>query len=168
MFDKELDNIKKSFIEYLDSLGLSKKSHKNYRSDLNHFSGWVILKIRSFGSYVENLTEAVPFLSKSLILEYNNYLSENNIPVKTINRRFSTLRHFAKFLTAQNLVDENFMDGIENVSIIDKTKLNALPILTEYKSYLEAKKASPSTIKNYTSDVRQFLNWLESNPQISK
>ena len=167
MFDKELDNIKKSFFEYLNSLGLSAKSHKNYRSDLNHFSGWVILKVRSFGSYIENLTEAVPFISKNLILEYSNYLSENNIPVKTINRRFSTLRHFAKFLESQNMVDENFMEGVENISLNPKVEFNALPILSEYKTYLEAKKASPSTIKNYTSDVRQFLNWIESNSQIN-
>lgn len=163
MFDHQLDITKNNFVKYLDSLGLSPKSHKNYRSDLNHFTGWVLLKVRSFGSYIETLTEAVPFLSKTIITEYRAYLTENNIPPKTINRRLSTLRHLSKFLMAESAVDSNFMEGIENISENSSRTISALPLLEDFKGYLEAEKASPSTIKNYTSDVRQFLTWLESN-----
>jgi len=162
------DFIKINFVKYLDSLGLSPKSHKNYRSDLNHFTGWAILKIRSFGSYIETLSEAVPFLSKSIVNEYRTYLAENNIPIKTINRRLSTLRHFSKSLLLSNSVDINFMDGIENVSEGGVKHASSLPLLEEFRSYLEAEKVSASTIKNYTSDVRQFLTWLELNNQIYK
>jgi len=34
-------------------------------------------------------------------------------------------------------------------------------ILDEFKNYLKQEKASQITIKNYLSDLRHFLNWLE-------
>lgn len=165
MIQNSLDSVKKSFVKYLDSLGISAKSHKNYRSDLNHFSGWAILKIRSFGSYVESLSDTVPFLSNKLISEYVEYLTENKIPSKTINRRLSTLRHLSRFLYSQGDVDANFMDGIENINTNSGKKTSAIPLVENYRSYLEAEKVSKSTIKNYTSDVRQFLSWLEAQEQ---
>ncbi len=161
------DSAKYNFVKYLDSLGLSPKSHKNYRSDLSHFAGWVILKIRSFGSYVETLTETVPFLSQSLAQEYKSYMTENNIPNKTINRRLSTLRHFGKSLLVSELIDADFTTGIENVSEKKILKLNTTPIISEFGSYLEAEKISKNTIKNYLSDTRQFLAWLEANPHLT-
>ena len=166
MFENELDSIKKSFANYLSSLGISPKSHKNYRSDLNHFGEWVILKIRSFGSYPETLSDAIPFLSTKLVTEYKSFLSENKTPVKTINRRLSTLRHLARFLQSEELIDNNFMDGVENVNLTGSRFVSFQPLIGDYKAFLEAKKASKSTIKNYTSDVRQFLSWLEANQQI--
>lgn len=163
MLETQLDSIKKNFIKYLDSLGLSTKSHKNYRSDLNHFSGWAILKVRAFGSYVETLTEVIPFLSTGLANEYKNYMIENSVSSKTVNRRLSTLRHLAKFMLLSQAIDQNFMDGVENISSRKSPVKTKSPIVEEFKSHLEAQKASPNTIKNYLSDVRQFLSWLESH-----
>ncbi len=162
MFEKELDTIKKAFIKYLDSLGISSKTHKNYRSDLNHFTAWVILKIRSFGSYAQTLSDCVPFLNNDIAKDYRNYLTENKIPVKTINRRLSTLRHFSRFLFSENMTDSNFMDGLENSGVDVSRKLSGGSIAEEYKAFLEAEKASKNTIKNYMSDVKQFLSWLET------
>lgn len=165
MFDKRLDTIKNGFIKYLDSLGLSAKSHKNYRSDLNHFSAWTILKVRSFGSYIDSLTEAVPFLSNNFAGEYKRFMVENTVPIKTVNRRLSTLRHLARFMALNQIIDQNFMDGIENVSVRKKSAIIVDPLIGQFKAHLEAKKASPNTIKNYISDVRHFLNWVESHPE---
>jgi len=97
MFDKTSDSTKINFVKYLDNLGVTPATHKNYRSDLTHFTGWLILRVRAFGSYVETLTDALPFLNRNLSLEYRSYLFENHIPVKTINRRLSTLLHQGKF-----------------------------------------------------------------------
>lgn len=163
MPEKELDSVKKEFIKYLDSLGLSPKSHKNYRSDLTHFLAWAILKIRTFGSYVESLTEIVPFLSLDLSREYKSYLYENSAPPKTINRRLSTLRHLSKFLTATQIADTDFMAGVENILLSPKKITKAEPIIDSFKAYLEAEKVSPNTVKNYLSDIKQFMTWLESN-----
>ena len=166
MPEKQLDSIKKEFVNYLDSCGLSPKSHKNYRSDLSHFLGWAILKIRTFGSYAESLTEIVPFLSSKLVLEYKNYMTQNAAPAKTVNRRLSTLRHLAKFLTATQIVDSDFMDSVENISLSQNKKPGPDPIIGSFRSFLEAEKVSPNTIKNYLSDIKQFMSWVETNHKI--
>lgn len=165
MFNKSSDSTRKSFIEYLDNLGVSPKTHKNYRSDLSHFTAWLILKVRSFGSYIETLTEAIPFLDKSIGAEYKFFLVENKIPVKTINRRLSTLRHLAKHLTQSQVLDLDFMDGIENLSEGKNYKFISPKIIEDFRAQLESEKVSKNTVKNYLSDVRQFLDWLETNNQ---
>jgi len=163
MPEKQLDSTKKEFIKYLDSLGLSPKSHKNYRSDLSHFLGWAILKIRSFGSYVESLSEIIPFLTVSLAREYRDYMDKNATPPKTINRRLSTLRHLSRFLTASQIADSDFMNGIENIGTGHRKKATIDPVIANFRSYLEGQKVSPNTIKNYLSDIKQFMTWLETN-----
>ncbi len=167
MKEENTDSVKNIFVKYLNSLGLSSKSHKNYRSDLSHFANWTVLKIRSFGSYVETLTETVPFLSNELAQEYKNYMVDAAIPNKTINRRLSTLRHFGKSLLAAELIDLDFTSGIENISEKKIVKTNLTPIISEFGSYLEAEKISKNTIKNYLSDTRQFLAWLEANQHLT-
>lgn len=150
------------FLTYLSALNISPKSLKNYKSDVSHFTGWIILKVRSYGAYIDNLTEAVPFLNKNLIWQYKAYLIENSIPGKTINRRLSTLRHLAKHLLASQILDFDFMEGIENITQTKKPTFSAQPLISSFKTHLEAEKASKNTVKNYMSDVRQFLTWLEA------
>jgi site-specific recombinase XerD len=163
MFKFSTDNTKNSFLKYLENLGISPKTHKNYKSDLAHFNGWLILKVRSFGSYIETLSEAVPFLNTRLSYEYKSFLIENKIPPKTINRRLSTLRHLSRFLLFIQALDRDFMKGIENINEAGNIKFEASSLVEDFRAHLEAEKISQNTIKNYLSDVRQFLNWLESN-----
>ena len=162
MLQNSEDFIRQKFAAYLSSLGISPKSHKNYRSDLSHFSAWLILRVRSIGSYIESLTEAVPFLSPNLAKEYRSYMEQNKIPVKTVNRRLSTLRHFARCLVASQTLDLDFMEGVENLSMGGNKRTSVGPIVEDYRSYLEAEKVSKNTVKNYVSDIRQFLAWVES------
>jgi site-specific recombinase XerD len=145
------------FNKYLSNLGISPKSHKNYRSDISHFTSWLILKVRSFGSYIETLAEGVPFLNNNLAHEYKNYMLENKVSLKTVNRRLSTLRHLSRFLVAGQIIDTDFVSGIENA-----TEFKKVDMVDEFKSYLESEKISKNTVKNYISDVKQFLSWLES------
>ena len=125
--------------------------------------GWAILKIRSFGSFVEGLTEAVPFFNPDLAEEYKSFMKENDFPSKTINRRLSTLRHLARFLVSTEVIDADFMAEIENISFANKSKSRLNPVIREFRAHLETQKISANTVKNYVSDVRQFLTWLEIN-----
>lgn len=163
MLENQLDSATKNFLKYLDSLGLSPKSHKNYKSDLSHFTGWLILKIRSFGSYVENLAEAIPFVNKDLASEYKNYMLANSISSKTVNRRLSTLRHLSRHLVSSQVINLDFMNGIENISQGKPKRTTTIPMIEDFRQYLEAEKVAPNTIKNYLSDIRQFLLWFEQN-----
>lgn len=149
------------FQNHLLARGISNKSLKNYKSDLSHFLGWAMLRLKSYGSYVEDLPELVPFLSSGLASEYKNFLTENSIPLKTINRRLSTLRHLAKFLIVSQILGLNFMEGIQNVGIATGKKLGPSNLIDDFVSHLQDQKISKNTIKNYASDVRQFLTWLE-------
>lgn len=166
MYDNKLDSAKKNFVKYLENLGISSKSLKNYKSDLSHFSAWIIARVKTFGSYIESLSEAIPFLSEDIATEYKKHMVDTTVPTKTINRRLSTLRHFSRSLVASQLIDNDFALNLENISASNKVKHGTAPLISEFGSYLEAKKISKNTIKNYLSDTRQFLSWLENNQKI--
>jgi len=153
-----IDSTKKNFFNYLTSLGISQKSHKNYRSDISHFHAWLTTRVKSIGSFCETLGEAIPFLNSSVAFEYVSQLVNTGVPAKTINRRLSTLRHLSRFLTSTQLLNFDFMAGIENITSVS--------VVNEFRAHLEGQKASPNTIKNYLSDIRQFLTWLEANQEI--
>jgi len=152
------DKIKNSFLQYLINLELSKASLKFYKSDIKHFASWLIFKCKALGASPENLTDVIPFISKNTAEEYKNYLTHNKIPVKTINRRFSVLRHFGRFLKSTNILDYNFTKDLKNI----QTSKPISPFegySNQFASSLKSDKASPLTIKNYLSDVNQFLYW---------
>jgi site-specific recombinase XerD len=162
MLHNQLDSIKLKFTDYLTDLGISPKSHKNYRSDLSHFTEWLILKIQSFGFYPESLSETIPFLSVNLANEYMGFMAQNKVSVKTINRRLSTLRHLSRYLVSSQTLDIDFMKDVENISLVHRQKTSAAPVVEDFRSYLEKQKVSKNTVKNYVSDIRQFLTWVES------
>ena len=167
MPDIQIDSVKKDFVKYLDSLGLSPKTHKNYRSDLGNFLGWAIKKIRSIGSYVQSLTDLVPFLSRDLAEEYKNSMIEETVPAKTVNRRLSTLRHLSRFLVEAQITDFDFTEGLENISFKIKKVVTENPAVTDFKSFLEKEKVSPNTVKNYLSDIKHFISFHPSLPEVT-
>lgn len=155
------NNIEALFSNYLSSLYLSSKTLKNYRSDISHFTGWLILKMRAYGVLVEKLSDAVPFLNNKIGAEYKTYLAENNVPLKTLNRRLSTLRHLSKFLTEAQIIDFDFMQGLPNLSVSKNVKDEAEILLDGFQAHLLSRNVSKNTAKNYLSDVRQFIAWAQ-------
>ena len=154
------------FEKYLQSTGISAKSIKNYKSDISHFASWAISKLKAIGTHVDSVRELTPFLSSSFASEYLSHMESSGFPEKTINRRLSTLRHLSKFLIASQVIDFDFMNQIQNLSSVKVqkvTNVSSHPSIAEFKSFLEAEKVSANTIKNYLSDIRQFMSWLESN-----
>lgn len=88
---------------------------------------------------------------------------DNGIKTKTVNRRLSSLRRLSHFLTENGILDSDYMIGIRNVGIgiPEKVQKISLDIVEEFrKSLLEKDKASENTAKNYASDVRSFLAWM--------
>lgn len=154
----------KQFENHLLARGISSKSIRNYKSDLSHFLSWAINQLKSYGSYIENLAELVPFLSSNLILDYKSFMQDSNFPIKTINRRLSTLRSLSKFLISSQIVDTDFMDKVGNLGSTEKKSVSiSHSLIADFVSHLHTQNISKNTIKNYASDVRQFLSWLESN-----
>ncbi len=155
-------DITQNFLSYLNDLGISPKSHKNYRSDISHFSRWFLLAIRKWGVIAEEFSDAIPFINQESAKEYKHFLTKNQVADKTVNRRLSTLRHLSRFLTATQILDFDFMNGITNIS--QASAPGPYPLLPKFEKFLSNEKASGNTIKSYVNDVKQFLAWLESIP----
>ncbi len=153
-------NITQKFLSYLKDLGISPKTHKNYRSDISHFSGWFLLTVRRWGVVTSEFSEAILFINQKSAKDYRHFLIVNKVADKTINRRLSTLRHLSRFLTSTQILDFNFMEGIANISLVSST--DTYPLLPQFEKYLSKEKASNNTIRNYVNDVKQFLAWLEN------
>lgn len=158
MSAKTID-ITQKFLNYLKDLGISPKSHKNYRSDISHFSDWFLLAIRRWGVVTSNFSDIIPFINHKSVKEYKHFLIKNQVADKTVNRRLSTLRHLSRFLVATQILDFDFMKGIANISLVPGT--DTCPLIPKFEKYLGKEKASDNTIRNYVNDVKQFLTWVE-------
>lgn len=163
---KRIDFTITNFLEKLKNEGKSSVSIKNYKSDISHFLAWAMLKLKSYGNYAESVLEICPFINKDFFNEYKNYLVENKTKDKTVNRRLSTLRNFSTFLYSAQLVDKDYMHGIQNVGIgiLSSVQEKTQDIVDKFRESLVGNgKVSANTVKNYVADVRSFLTWVESS-----
>ena len=58
------------------------------------------------------------------------------------------------------------MKAIGNVGTAPKEDFGGHPTLAHFQKHLESEEVSKNTIKNYISDVRHFLNWLENREDL--
>lgn len=152
-------NLPKQFESYLkDELKVRGATLRNYRSDIGHFLSWTTLHLKAQGVDIEN-DNVVPHFTGLLVANYKTYHIENKIPEGTTNRRLSTLRNFGKFLVKSGLLTENPAQLLNNLSK-DKAPLDSEVILEEFETHLKEEGISRVTLKNYLSDIRQFLSWI--------
>ena len=162
-----MTGLPKTFKLYLKSQGASPVTIKNYLSDFNHFWGWLILTLKS--SLIpfdrENPTTIASQITPQIIVQYKSFLDGNKTPAKTINRRLSTLRKFGQFCLSQGWLATNPAKKVTNVTLVEprtKEEQRKEKILAEFRKELEREKISPITAKNYLSDLRHFLGWIEA------
>jgi site-specific recombinase XerD len=148
-------NFEASFKKFLLAENVSLITLKNYLSDLRHFLGWTVLKLKAQSKKnFENLSplEFLNQIDEYLVEEYKNYLVVNDIPAKTINRRLSTLRKFFSFCISQGWLKENPAKKIQNL------KLKIDSIISSFALSLEKENLDQKTIKSYLEVVREFLS----------
>jgi site-specific recombinase XerD len=148
-------NFEASFKKFLLAENVSPVTLKNYLSDLRHFLGWMILKIKAQNKKNFENPSPLEFLNQideSLVEEYKNYLVVNAIPTKTINRRLSTLRKFFSFCISQGWLKENPAKKIQNL------KLKIDSIISSFALSLEKENLDQKTIKSYLEVVQEFLS----------
>ena len=124
----------------------SKVTVKNYLSDINHFVRW----------YENIFTKSFDAkkVSGQTLQDYRNNCSTVFSP-SSLDRHFSTLRKFFKFLL------------IEGVISLDPFSVKKLALeankdpwhVKDFKDFLYVGDASRLTIKNYLIDIKQFLAW---------
>lgn len=128
---------------------LTPSSIKNYLSDVNLFLNWVSRTIQEDTVHAKHITPAI-------IQAYQKYLTQKINPA-TARRHFSSLRRFGQFLTATNRLDQN-----PTQALIDTPSLPTMDqVLKQYTEYLKAENLSASTIKNYLSDLNNYLIWQQ-------
>lgn len=133
----------------LRNSSLSDKTIRNYLSDLSHFSTWVATLVGT--------TNFIPYLSSTIVEKYKSSMSESGAPIRTINRRLSTIRLFGKYLHEQGVLPTNPAGNLSNLDLPEENEHEQL--LSEFKKHLEEQKVSEKTMRNYVSDVRSFLSF---------
>jgi site-specific recombinase XerD len=150
-------NFEASFKKFLLAENVSPITLKNYLSDLRHFLGWLTFYWKSNCSNTaflidQNLIESLKQVEDDTIEKYKSYLIANNIPLKTINRRLSTLRKFFSFCISQGWLKENPAKKIQNL------KFEIDSIISSFALSLEKENLDQKTIKSYLEVVQEFLN----------
>ncbi len=143
-----MNNLLKNFQFYLKQKNLTDKSIKNYISDIRRFFEWTAKN---------NLNQ----LTQNTFSQYRDWLINQKTNTKSINRYLSSIRMFGLFLQEKQLAPINPTSAIENVKDYDKKLGNIGKILREFQNSLVKEKLSQATIRNYISDVKQFLEYLE-------
>lgn len=142
----------KQFEEYLKlELRVSVKTLRNYRADLGHFLRW---------SKARNLESLVPDFSLDLVASYKAHQTRAGVPKSSTNRRLSTLRNFGRFLAHLGIIVHNPATLVANLKVEPTQGERMQAVISEFAKQLEKDGASRTTQKNYLSDVRHFLAWL--------
>jgi len=140
----------------------SAQTVRNYKADLKHFLSWLEGESKSPVS-TQSHSFLLHFNSKNILL-YRLAQVNVNTPSATTNRRLSSVRNFGKFAKSIGILEINPGEAIENIRLTEK---NLGQIIQDFEQYLKESKISDLTIKNYLSDIRQFISWLEENAPVS-
>lgn len=153
-------NLPELFRHYLKSQKISSVTVKNYVADINNFFNWLATKT-GIRHQVAGKT-ILKLLTKETVEEYKTSLVTEEAPFSTINRRLSALRKFGQFSLDQGWLTKNEIFQVANLRspAVDLQSPNE-KVIVKFKKHLEKEEASPVTIKNYLSDLRHFLAWLE-------
>jgi site-specific recombinase XerD len=154
-----LYNFEASFSLYLTAENISPVSLKNYLSDLRFFLGWATAHVKSQSNSLITIdpVKIVEQFTFEVIEQYKLYLSTNNFPLKTINRRLSTIRKFFTFCISQGWTSENPAKRVKNsISADQKPKIDETnQILAEFDNYLKLN--FPAESHEIDRNVREFL-----------
>lgn len=154
--------LRSTFFSFLTAQGASAKTQKNYWSDVSDFISWFIVitspKINHHQTSPGLLLQAI---SSNHVNDYVSHLLRAKISTATINRRLSSLRIFFNCCLETAWLRYHPMEGIANIKIARPHDPSIQePALEQFKDHLRSQGVGKATIKNYVSDVRQFLHWI--------
>lgn len=158
-----LYNFEALFKEYLLAGNTKPVSIKNYLSDFRHFIGWLTFKLNLNSSSLNEPEEkynspviVASLMSKELIKEYQSYLSLNAIPIKTINRRLSTMRKFCSFCISQGWIEENPAKQVIN-SKLERSFTLENSIIDEYRAHLQEDGQNNQNVTEHIKNIKNLL-----------
>lgn len=127
-----MGNLLAQFRDHLLSLGISEGSIRNYISDVNHFLGWYSQNYPRHDLAQVNVEHS---------LAYRTHLTgELQAPLATVNRRLSSLRKFFAWAQLQQIISNNAMGGVSNLTITSDNQPEDAPRQNEVLAAVEEKK----------------------------
>ena len=150
-----LYNLEPQFRSFLIAENISNLSLINYLSDFRHFAAWFEAKIN-----IKPDSEYLSLLNYEAIDQYKTYLFESNIPLKTINRRLSTLRKLCSFAIQQGWMKNNPAKQVQNAkNKSGKEADQVTDLLNAYQKYLLNEKGLDSkTTDQYLENIKEFFS----------
>ena len=159
-----LETLLPAFRKFLIAEKAAGGTVRSYVSDVRSFFDWLIAFLTNAHVFEAdspisaNTSYLFSFINKSVLASYSEYLRNNNVPLKTINRRYSALRKLGSFSVSLALLAENIFESLKTISDTHDFSESEYH-LEEFKTHLWQTGAAKSTIKNYLGDVRQYLQW---------
>jgi site-specific recombinase XerD len=153
-------NITRPFSLYLKSQKIAENTVRNYLIDIRHFLNWLANSYPELNSDKPDIT--AQNISTTVLEDYKKFLKENNTSPATINRRLSSLRKLSGFFINQGWRQNNPGKKITNITNKKETS-HDWQVLDRFAKSLKEEDKSASTIRNYLSDARGYLEWSKIN-----
>jgi site-specific recombinase XerD len=155
--------IENTFSTFLGTIGVSEKTQVNYISDIRNFFDWMAGFFQVIGTD-NDLTLTLTKVTSQTIESYKSSETLNQTPTASVNRRLSSLRAFFKWTQETTLTPTNPMLDVKNIPGLT-TELTITPemILGKFETDLKNEGAADVTVKNYITDVSEFISWMTRN-----
>jgi site-specific recombinase XerD len=159
-----LYNFEYKFVDYLQAKKYGLGTVRSYVSDLHLFFEWLaqVVDFKSIGLQDNPEYAVAQLLTVGTIQGYFVDLISRKAPNKTVLRRLSSLQLFCSFCINQMWITENPVKELRKV-LYPAHKDNPYSVISEFKIALESEHTSPSTVKNYLADIREFISIISSN-----
>jgi site-specific recombinase XerD len=140
---------------YLKQQNLSPTTVDNYLVDCVLFLKWLSKYLRNQGFNIINNkpSTSIGFINKKVVNDYKSSLLKAKIPAATLNRRLAGLKKLLNYIVERGYLISNPAQDLAQIKNTDKNK-----ILESFRLALIKSKVTDTTVKNYISDIRDFLN----------
>ena len=145
-------NIEAVFKSYLLSENISASTLTNYLSDYRHYTGW----ITSYKKIALTSGEMNDYLNEINFHEYKEYQLSAGIPLKTINRRFSTIRKLCSLCIQHGWLKRNPSKDMQSS---DKSVNDNL---LDFELSLHKSDMSKADQKQIIDDIKEFYHIINS------
>lgn len=149
---------------YLQVEGASPATVRNYFCDVNDFINWICKK-----NGITNKNEPkliCQYINIDALRLFKNSLVDKDTNAKTIRRKLSSLKKLVKFAQSHGWIEESRQQSVQVLTaeefIFGSNNLQSPVEVTiqNFRNYLTKQQISKISVKNYASDIRDFLNWL--------
>ena len=161
--NNQYKNFLRSFRNFLNTENVSNITVRGYVSDVRFYFNWYLPFLKKNLNLDSNLdfSLVLKHINPKILEAYKNFLLDSNLPVKSINRKYSALRKLGTFCLSQKYITENIFESLKTISSHTAFPENIYH-LDQFRHNLYQKHISKSSTKSYLSDIRQFLLWIKS------